>query len=100
MATITNYMDWLSSLSIEDDDEVYSLFNSVLQCEEWGSFKTQVAKGSDERWIVSAEGVDESLRLGSQKAKDAFLKHIELVFCGELTMEGWYSYQKAMAKDD
>lgn len=96
----TDFQGWLGQVPLEEHDDVYSLYHSVSKCEEWGMFKTQSAKGGDERWIVSCRGCDDSLLLASTLAKETFLNHIEKAYCEDLTIEGWYAYKKAMEKGD
>jgi hypothetical protein len=100
MEATTDYISWLYGCDLENHEEIYSLYKSIEDCCEWGSIKTQLARGSGSRWIVTADYVDQPLLLASEKAKDAFLKHITKSFCGDMEMEGWYVCNHAMEKDD
>ena len=53
-----------------------------------------------DQWFVKSNGVEDSLRLASESARDCFLLHLTKTHCGELEMEGWYSYNHGMSKDD
>ena len=100
MAVITDFSAWLDCAELENYEEVYCLYRSVADCSEYGLFNTQVANGKNNGWIVSASHLEESLHLCSQKAKDTFLSMIEKRFCGDMSIEGWYSYKHTMEKDD
>ena len=100
MAVITDFSAWLDCADLENYEEVYCLYRSIADCSEYGMFNTQVANGKNNGWIVSASYIDDSLHLCSTKAKDTFLSIIEKRFCGEMSMEGWYAYNRAMEKDD
>ena len=99
--TTTDFQEWLAVADPEGYEEVYSLYRSVKDTTSFGLYDVTKAKGDDEGWIVSAKHVDEKLLLASNKAKEAFLNHIEKTYCdGELEMEGWYAYKHGMSKND
>lgn len=98
MQATTNFIDWLTEVEPENHEEVYSLYRSINDCDEWSCFKTEEARGNG--WIVSASHMDQPLLLASEKAKKAFLIHIEKAYCDDLEMEGWYAFMHAMAKND
>lgn len=101
MATITDFIDWLDGAEPEGHEEVYSLYRSVKDCDSWGVYETVKATGGGDRWMVSADNSEDSLLLASEKAKEAFLEHIENTYCdGDLEMESWYMFKHAMSKDD
>ena len=99
MEPTTDFESWLDGIELEDHEEVYSLYRSVRDCDEYGLFSVKPAHGADS-WIVTASHSDQPLRLASTKARDAFLGLLERSHCGDLDMEGWYAYKQAMAKDD
>ena len=101
MAVTTDFSAWLDCADLDNYEDVYCLYRSVEECSEYGMFNTQVAKGKNNGWIVSASLLDDySLHLCSQAAKDAFLSKIENRYCDGMSMEGWYAYHHAMEKDD
>ena len=100
MTATTDFGEWIADIDLEGHEEVYCLYNSVNDCDEWGFFKTELAQGSNTRWIVTSTTNDQSLLLASELAKETFLKHLEKSYCGDLTMEGWHALKHAMAKDD
>ena len=100
MAAITDFAEWLEMVELGDYEDVYSLYQSIAECEQWGRFNTQVARGENNGWIVTADDVEDSLHLVSDAAKQKFLKKIEDAYCGDMNMEGWYYYCHEMEKDN
>lgn len=100
MAAITDFSAWLECADLENYEEVYSLYHSVADCTDYGMFNTQVAKGQNNGWIVTASYLDDTLHLCSEKAKDTLLSMIEKRYCGDMTMEGWYAYKREMEKEE
>ena len=98
--TTKDFSEWLVCMDLSDYEDIYSLYRSVEECETYGSFETQIAKGSNNGWIVKATYIDESLHLASEKAKNTFLSMIEKRYFNDMDAEGWYAYNKAMQKDD
>ena len=98
--TTKDFSEWLICMDLSDYEDIYSLYRSVEECETYGSFETQIAKGSNNGWIVKATYIDESLHLASEKAKNTFLSMIEKRYFNDMDAEGWYAYNKAMQKDD
>ena len=98
--TTKDFSGWLICMDLSDYEDIYSLYRSVEECETYGSFETQIAKGSNNGWIVKATYIDESLHLASEKAKNTFLSMIEKRYFNDMDAEGWYAYNKAMQKDD
>jgi hypothetical protein len=100
MSTTTDFREWLDNVELEDHDEVYSLYRAVKDGTTFGIFDVKPARGAGERWIVSASHLDQSLLLASSDARQAFLVHLTKTHCDDMEMEGWYSFKRAMAKDD
>ena len=98
--TTKDFSEWLICMDLSDYEDIYSLYRSVEECETYGSFETQIAKGSNNGWIVKATYIDESLHLASEKAKNTFLSMIENRYFNGMDVEGWYAYMRAMEKDD
>lgn len=99
MEPTTDFELWLEGIELEDHQEVYALYRSVRDCDVYGLFSVKPARGADS-WLVTASHSDEPLLLASTRAKDALLDLLERSHCGDLDMEGWYSFKQAMAKDD
>lgn len=98
--TTKDFSEWLICMDLSDYEDIYSLYRSVEECETYGSFETQIAKGSNNGWIVKATYIDESLHLASEKAKNTFLSMIENRYFNGMDVEGWYAYMRSMEKDD
>ena len=98
--TTKDFSAWLICMDLSDYEDIYSLYRSVEECETYGSFDTQIAKGFNNGWIVKATYIDESLYLASEKAKNTFLSMIEKRQFNGMDVEGWYAYMRAMEKDD
>jgi hypothetical protein len=99
MATITEFDAWFDMADLDDHEEVYSLYRAVSGRDEMGMYKCDVNNG---KYFVTADHVDDTLMLASDKALNAFLSEIESRFgisdFGDI--EGWYGYKRAMAKSD
>jgi len=102
MATITDFNAWLSGVDIEDHNEVYCIYQAVKQIEEWGGYtctERQTSKG--EMYFLKCNYIDEILMLASDKARNAFLKHLEVTYAGEdMDIESWFYFKEAMEKND
>ena len=99
MTTITEFDAWLDAADVEGHEEVYALYYAVSNREEMGMYKCDVSNG---KYLVSADNTDDTLMLVSDEALNAFLSKIESSFgiddFGDI--EGWYAYNRAMARDD
>ena len=100
MELIYDFDEWFDLIELEDYEDVNSLYRSVEECDEYGRFNTQEAKGEDNGWIVSELDLDQALHLKSNKAREYFLRTIEDKYCEGMNMEGWYDYHHQMDKDD
>lgn len=96
----TNFQDWLDQIDFSDYNTVYELYNAIETLQSCGSFEVEPARGSDERWIVTSVDSDQPLLVSGQKARQALLDKIENDYCEGMGIEGYYSYHKAMEKDD
>lgn len=100
MATITDFNDWLDGIDLSDFNDVYSLYHSVSDVEEWGCFNTIKGKAEGQYIVSSIECSDINLFLASEKARDSFLSTIEKKYCEDMDIESYYGYHRAMEKDD
>lgn len=96
--TTTNFDDWLDTTDLSDFNDVYSLYQSVAGVEEFGAYTTISIQ--EDKFLVEAIDSNEKLLLASDKARNAFLKHIEQNYCEGMDIEGYYGYHHAMEKDD
>ena len=98
MAT-TDFDLWLDSVDLSDFNDVYSLYHSVSDIEDWGPFKTERGRGS-QQLLVHSYDCDEPLLLASDKAREAFLKKVEDKYCEDMDIESYYGFHHAMEKND
>lgn len=98
---ILDFKVWLAGIDLENYDDVHSLYMSIQQIDEYGGFTTTRRETQNgEQFFIKCDWAEEPLILQSDKARRFMLKHIEQTYCGEMDMEGWYAYHKAMEKDD
>ena len=99
MATITDFNEWLDGIDLSDFNDVYSLYHSVADVEEWGCYNTIKGK-ADGQYIVSSIECEDKLLLASEKARDYFLNTIEKQYCEDMDIESYYGFHHAMEHDD
>ena len=98
---ILDFKDWLEQMEFETYDDVHSLYMSILKNDEYGGFKTSkkdVSKGV--QYFIKCDWNEQPLILQSDKAKEYMLTYIEEKYCGDMGIDGWYAYHRAMEKDD
>lgn len=102
MATRNDYKEWLQIVDFEDTDyeAISQLVHSIRNRCECGLFKTEVAKGNNNGWIISGEGVVDNLHLISPKQMTAFIRHIEATLCDDTDAEIYAWYKHEMEKND
>jgi hypothetical protein len=100
MSITTDFNEWLDNVELEHFEDVYSLYRAVKDACPFGTFDVQPARGDGPRWIVKAPSTEQGLLLASNDARAAFLKRLTATYCGDLEMEGWYSFKRGMSKDD
>ena len=98
-AITTDQKEWLSAnLDGTDYDDIYNLYMSVYHVDSYGIYKTiQDAKG---KLYVSSDYSDEVLELPNNDTLNKFLQKIETDYCEDMDMESFYSFHKAIEKDD
>lgn len=102
MALLNNYIDWLQEVDIDEKDyeSASDLVHSLRNVCECGLFKTAIANGKNNGWIVSACGTEDNLHLFTPKQVSAFIRHIEVTLCEGMDAEIYSSYKHNMLKDD
>ena len=102
MATLTDFKDWFNEVGLEENEYEHasSLVHSLRNACECGLFNTQVAKGKNNGWIISCDGVDDVLHLFKLSQITGFIRYIEYSFCEGMDAEIYCSYKHAMEKDD
>ena len=99
MATTTDFDTWLEeNVDGTDYNDVYSIFQAVNNLTDMGGF--EVKKNSNGRIFVSNGLSDETLMISSDAAKETFLKMIEDKYCEDMDIEGYYTFHRAMERDD
>lgn len=96
---MTDYKDWLSNQDLYDYEDVDSLYNAVYHVERYGIFEARYKDDNDDQILVSSDLGEEQLSLPIEK-KSEFLRYIEKTCCDDMDEEAWYSYHRAMEKDD
>ena len=95
-----DFAHWLSLVDTVHHEDVHDLYESVRLHDQFGMFECRPSQTNRHLSVVRADGHDEPLLLVSAKARTAFLALLERTYCEDMTMEGWYAYRRAMAKDD
>lgn len=96
---MNDFESWIGFHDLSDYNDVYCLYHSVADVEEWGEFKTVHGRGKG-IYILKSTGCNENLVITSEKARQKFLNMIEEKFCGEQDIEGWYYFNHANEKED
>jgi len=89
--------DWLSFLDLEYYDDIHSLYRSVSENDDYGMFSTTE---NNNKYYVKSDIADEVLELKNKGQKDEMLEIIVNEYMGEMDPEGFYSFHRAMEKDD
>jgi hypothetical protein len=102
MATITDFNVWLFGVDSENHHDVYNIYLAVKHMEESDGFSCSVKETANgNMYFLKCDYIDEILMLASDKARDAFLLHLEKTYAGkDNDIESWYSFKEAMAKED
>lgn len=100
MVTITDFNVWLGEVNLVERDDIDSLYRTVDELSDYGSFKVKVAQGTDNGWILYADFCECNLHIKTEKSRETFLRIIEEKYCEGMTEEAWYSFYKEMEKDD
>lgn len=98
MSSTTNFQEWLDGTDLSDYNDVYSLYCSVSNVANFGSYDT--VKADRGGYVVTSCDNDMSLYLASEIARETFLNVIEDTYCEDMGIEGYYGYHHAMENDD
>jgi hypothetical protein len=101
MAIVNDFELWLEGADLEDYHEVYYLYKSVEELQEWGAFRcTEKITSKGKMYFVYCKNISDPLHLASDKARDYFLKYIEKQYTGEMDIEEWYCFKENCEKKD
>lgn len=102
MATTTDFKLWTNFIDLENYEEIYCIYRSVSDIDEWGAFKcVKKETTKNNMYFLKCDYCDDTLVLASDKAKEGFLQYIQINYMKNNTdVEGWYGYENAMAKND
>ena len=95
--TTTDFQAWLDQADLDGHEEIYNLYRAIVDVDHIGTYSCSMNNG---KYFVKGEHVEDTLMLASEKAKDAFLIEFQKGQGIEGDIEGWYSYKRAMSKDD
>lgn len=99
MTTITDFQDFIDNLNSRHIDDIHSLYQSIVDVDEVGSFNCK--RNKDGRLFISDDQDDFTLMLSSEKSKNAFLSKLDIDFGGDFgSIYGHYEFQRAMDKND
>ena len=79
MATICDFKGWLDFVELENYEEIYCIYRSVTDIDEWGAFKCtekKTSKGS--MFFLKCDYCDDTLMLASEKARELFPKRLQV----------------------
>ena len=97
MATITDFEEWINEADPDSNEEIYALYRAVSDINQNGMYECSMNNG---KYFVKGDHTENTLMLASEKAYSAFLQYMNVYFNFEGDIEGWYGFNRAMAKDD
>ena len=89
--------DWISNLDLEGYEEIYCLYQSVAEIDEYGFFK---AYKKDGHIFVKSDLMDDELELKNSTQQKEMLEIIEEEYMDGMDSEGFYGFHRAMEKND
>jgi len=87
--------EWLENLDLGNYDDIHSLYLTVYEKNDYGSFSYKETNG---KIVIRADGFDEKLTLDSDHQRQMFAELIEEEYMDGMSPEGWYTYHKSMEK--
>jgi hypothetical protein len=101
MESTSDFEKWIQGIELENYEEVYFLYTAVKECTSYGGFTcTEKELSTGSQFFVKCDYVDELLLLLSEKARQAFLSKLEKENAGDITIEAWYDFKRALEKND
>jgi Holliday junction resolvase len=93
----TEIYDWISNLDLDGYEEIYCLYRSVAEIDDYGLFETRRVGKSI---FVKSDIVEEELELEDENQQKKMLEIIEEEYMDGMDPEGFYGFHSAMEKDD
>ncbi|WP_425391189.1 hypothetical protein [Ekhidna sp.] len=90
-------LEWIEWVDLDGYEEIYCLYKSVKEKDEYGLFKV-IEK--DDKYILIAEHMDETLEFNSEEEMQQFTDLIEEEYMDDMDAESWYGFNRAMDKND
>jgi hypothetical protein len=103
MGKTTNYESWLSTVTLDREEDVYDLYNSISNFEGSGKFYTSKEVTNDGyEYLVKAEGSADDLFLESDEAKFEFLKLLASnhTDAEDGDIQKWYKMKTELGRTD
>ena len=93
----SEWLDWLNAVDLENYEEIYSLYLSALNNEDYGLFSIT---NELDKIIIKAHHMDETLEFENLEKLREFADFVEEEYMDEMGADGWYAFHRAMEKDD
>lgn len=90
-------LQWLDWIDLDSYEEIYCLYKSVKDKDEYGLFKVTEEKG---KFRLKANHMDEILEFTSEDELLRFADLIEEEYMDDMDAESWYGFNRAMEKND
>ncbi|MCR9017510.1 hypothetical protein [Aquiflexum gelatinilyticum] len=93
----SNMYAWLDGINLEGYEEIYSLYRTVADKEDFGIFNIEEIGN---KILISVPHLDDVLELNSEEERKQFADLIETEYMDDMDAESWYGFKRAMEKDD
>ncbi|NIJ52128.1 hypothetical protein [Dyadobacter arcticus] len=103
MGKTENFETWLSGVTLEGNEDIYDLYNSVSNFEKSGKFYTSKEVTNDGyEYLVKAEGMEDSLHLDSDETKFSFINYLKTNYtdADESNIDVWSEMKKDLGRID
>jgi hypothetical protein len=97
MSATTNFAEWLDDAGPQGYEEVWELAQSVRSGGNYGRFE---GKESGSKTIVTAGSGHDALIIASPEAESKFLDMVRDRYCDEMTIEGYYEFNRQLEKGE
>ncbi|PEN06080.1 hypothetical protein CRI93_11420 [Longimonas halophila] len=97
MPATTNFDEWLDDAGPQGYQEIWELAQAVKSGGNYGRF---AGKGANDKTVVTAGSGHEALIIASPEARSRFLEMVRDRYCNEMTIEGYYEFNRQLEQDD